>query len=687
MESNQESFIRKCKIILTLLILLSFYLPVTAQVYYPDVQQPGKAEAKSLGKPGSFILRNNILSVRFNIQHQKIKEAVFEDLVSHQSLTFDVKHLFNLSLKDSSTLDAGDFKIINIHEGFKEVLSNTKSLRGIDKLSGKELQLTFRDKEKGITLVWSISLHNSCNFIQQKFYFQQDKNADSIESLRLINLSLKDNPSTSGVVDGLPLLAGNMFFGIEHPMSYTLKTSGNLTDNIAASVSPHTNMGFEISTVWGITPEGQLRRGFLYYLEKVRAVPYRPFLHYNSWYDLSWVGLHLKESDCIDRVKMYIDSLVIKRKVHLSAFLWDDGWDNPNKVWQFNEDLPNGFTKLEKISRPYGANMGVWLSPWGGYGESQQERLTAGRKMNPPLGTNANGFSLADKAYFNFFKNTAENFIEKQGVVVFKFDGVGAGNGAAGATTTYQKDIEGLLRVMTDLRKVKPDIYFSMTVGTWPSPYWLLWGDNIWRSGGDFGETGEGTSREKWLNYRDEQVYKNIVQRSELYPLNALMNHGIDVAGNGYVKDLPNDYKSLSEDIWSFFGDGTSLQELYVDPHLLNSAEWDLLAKAIKWSHAHKNILMDVHWVGGNPKDEVYGYAAWNPSGGTLMLRNPTDQPKVFTFSLEKALELPDNFNGTYSLYNVITDKKEGTFISTKEISLTLQPQEVKVMNVNRIKE
>ncbi|MGH2645230.1 MAG: hypothetical protein ACRDE2_14850, partial [Chitinophagaceae bacterium] len=423
------------------------------------------------------------------------------------------------------------FKLTDIRREAETIPSNAKSLRGIDKLAGKEFRFILQDHAEGIIISWNISLHDSCNFIQQQFYFHQKGKGDSIESLRLINIPLADHPTTSGVVDGLPLLAGNMFFGIEHPMAYTVQTPDALTSNIGASVSIKKDNGFEVSTVWGITPQDQLRRGFLYYLEKVRAVPYRPFLHYNSWYDLSWVGLHLKESDCIDRVQTYIDSLVIKRKVHLSAFLWDDGWDNPNKVWQFNRDLPNGFAKLEQISRPYGTNMGVWLSPWGGYGESQQERLAAGRKLNPPLGTNANGFSLADKNYFNFFKTTAANFIQKQGVVIFKFDGVGAGNGAAGATKDYQKDIEGLLRVMTDLRKIKPDIYFSMTVGTWPSPYWLLWGDNIWRSGGDFGKVGEGTSREQWLSYRDEQVYKNIVQRSGLYPLNALMNHGVDVAG------------------------------------------------------------------------------------------------------------------------------------------------------------
>jgi hypothetical protein len=46
---------------------------------------------------------------------------------------------------------------------------------------------------------------------------------------------------------------------------------------------------YAASLVTGFVPKGQLRRGFLLgYLERERAHPYRPFLHYNSWYDLGY---------------------------------------------------------------------------------------------------------------------------------------------------------------------------------------------------------------------------------------------------------------------------------------------------------------------------------------------------------------------------------------------------------------
>ena len=59
------------------------------------------------------------------------------------------------------------------------------------------------------------------------------------------------------------------------------------------------------------------------------------------------------------------------------------------------------------------------------------------------------------------------------------------------------------------------------------------------------------------------------------------------------------------------------LQELYLTPSMMTSDAWDRVAEAAKWAHAHAEILVDSHWVGGDPlKLEPYGYAAWSRQGG-----------------------------------------------------------------------
>ena len=53
----------------------------------------------------------------------------------------------------------------------------------------------------------------------------------------------------------------------------------------------------------GVCPKDQLRRAFLYYLERERAHPYRPFLHYNSWYDIAWTPFALNEQNCLEAIR------------------------------------------------------------------------------------------------------------------------------------------------------------------------------------------------------------------------------------------------------------------------------------------------------------------------------------------------------------------------------------------------
>lgn len=668
-------------ILLTFLVLV--YKPsLKAQVYYPSETSIGNASGNFNARASEFRLENNVLVFKLFIKNKKIEKAVFTDKETSKSIELTKDKLLNLELKNNSFLNADNFKVISTNTSIENSSPDSRSLRAIDQLGGKQFSLQLSNNSKSITIGLVISLHDSCNFIQQQFQFQESQ--PLISKLQLVNIPAQYHPAEPGVVDGLPLIVGNMFFGIEHPMAFTDSSFTGKTDNQMVAVAQKDDNGFSTVIVLGVTPKDQLRRGFLYYTEKVRAVPYRPYLHYNSWFDLSYDGLHLHEADCIDRVQTYIDSLVIARNVKMKAFLWDDGWDDPTTLWHFNKDMPNGFTKLEAIAKPHGINMGVWVSPWGGYDVAKEERLKTSRNITPPLGINEHGFSLADKNYFNFFTNITENFVKNQGVSIFKFDGVGSGNNAAGATEEYQGDVEGLLRVILELRKTRSDLYCSLTVGTWPSPYWLKYGDNIWRSGDDVGKTGTGNPREQWINYRDQQVYRNIVLRSELYPLNALMDHGICIADNGEPKSFNKDFQSVSDGIWSFFGNGISLQELYIDPHKLTTPMWNELARAIHWSHSHQGILSDVHWVGGNPDSDIYGYGAWNPSGGTLMLRNPTNERKTFVFTLKEVLELPEKFNGQYFLQEVISNRGEGSYNSNKKIHFVLNPHQVVVLDINK---
>ena len=111
-------------------------------------------------------------------------------------------------------------------------------------------------------------------------------------------------------------------------------------------------------------------------------------------------------------------------------------------------------------------------------------------------------------------------------------------------------------------------------------------------------------------------------------------------------KDPGNDFRN---EIRSYFGTGTQLEEMYITPSLLSEANWNDLAEAAKWSRANADVLKDTHWVGGNPAWlEVYGWASWAPRKGILVLRNPSDREKTIRLRLQDALEIPDGAGHLY---------------------------------------
>ena len=212
-------------------------------------------------------------------------------------------------------------------------------------------------------------------------------------------------------------------------------------------------------------------------MEHQRARPYQPFLHYNSWYDIAWADRKMNEAQCLAVIDVFGREFVERRGGRLDSFVFDDGWDDNRTLWGFHAGFPRGFLSLKEAAAKYHSAVGVWLSPWGGYEPFKTERLKYGRTQG--FETNASGFALAGPKYYARFRDVCRQMMEKYGVNFFKFDGVGAGLEYEKLNAESRADMAALVRLCDDLRQVRPDVYISLTTGTWPSPYWLWHGDSI----------------------------------------------------------------------------------------------------------------------------------------------------------------------------------------------------------------
>ena len=177
------------------------------------------------------------------------------------------------------------------------------------------------------------------------------------------------------------------------------------------------------------------------------------------------------------------------------------------------------------------------------------------------------------------------------------------------------------------------------------------------------------------------ETYNNVVLRAPLYPINSLMTQGVMFANHG----LPNEPDGLVNDIRAFFASGTNCQELYITPSLMQPPHWDALAEAAKWSRDNVDVLVDTHWVGGNPAEgHVYGWAAWSKRKGILSLRNPNDKPGRITIDIAKAFELPTGAVEKYSFKSPWKDDANQAAIvlsAGKTHTFELKPFEVLVFD------
>lgn len=664
------------------LLIITLFLLYAGTIFGQSVYPGSKVGYPVIRLIRSHILvQNNVLKAQWLIKNKKIQAQSFQNKETGQKIGWNDTPWFSIELHNGKVLTSNDFRILS--EPKKEIINgNTSSVRQSGKENGEEISADLYCSKIHLKIHWKVILKDHSNYLRQEFTLIPE-NPLALDKITLLEMPQSAGMKPDGVVAGTPWVNTDkgIFMGFEYPLSHYASRDKESVSFMVRTKPLIPQKSISYSTAWGVSPKGQMRRAFLYYIERERAVPYREFLHFNSWFNS--YEAKLNEKECMNWIRAIGDSLIEKRNTRMQAFLFDDGWDNNKTLWEFNSGFPDGFSNMEKLANKYHSSLGVWMSPFGGYGKAKAQRIRYGLAQHPPFETNANGFSLAGTVYFNRFSQVMEGFVKQYGISIFKIDGVGQGDNAIGTDLSYNSDIEALLRLVDSVRMLSPSVYFNITTGTWASPYWLFYGDAIWRSGGDTGFAGTGTTRQQWITYRDGEAYKNIVKKGPLYPLNSLMYHGICIANHGRPATFDMKNRDVADDIWSFFSSGTGLQELYINPDQLSSRNWDELAHAVHWARANAKTLVDVHWIGGNPnKGEVYGRAAWSPKKGIISLRNPTGEVKHFHVVVEKVFEIPKGYPKVYTFYNprFFNNDKSGSFSRKKEFDVTLQPYEVRIL-------
>ena len=631
-------------------------------VIFPQKKQPGVA--KITQKSNSYQLANKVLKASFINTGGKLYFNGCSELGLQPST-----ELFKVLLGDGKTITASEMKLEDVK--MVTLAENPSAATASLRYAGKALEARFTYEE--LSIVWRAVLRNDSHYLRTEMDIQAAKDLPMKGIVAMNYLVAKNSaytaPEVVGNTRGAILASNHIFAGLETPMGLnSCKDEGNAT-HIEGLWRRNTTLKagktWNISSVVGLVAPNQLRRSFLAYSERERAVAWRPYPVYISWYELnidrnnaqapSYKG-NMTVEQCADVVSHWKTHFYDKYQMAPKAFVWDDGWDQYG-TWTFNPNFPNGFDEPANEAKKMGTGIGAWLGPVGGYGQSGEYRRAYWRSKG--------GMQLSNEDYYNFFIRCCTNMIDRYDFRFFKFDGISAQASAIGPDegTRGEENAEAIISIERAVRQKRPDIFLNTTVGTWASPFWFHFTDAVWRQEGDYGEAGDqGTDRERWITYRDRLVYQNFIQRSPVCPINTLMTHGFILSRWGAVsKNM--DYDGIVREMRCAFACGSGMVELYNDYKLMDEikdnqgnagALWKDLAECIKWQQEQADVLPDAHWVGGNPWDgkkaNVYGWAAWNGKKSVLTLRNPSTSAQTFTTTLREALDIPAYVRGKITL-------------------------------------
>jgi len=647
--------------------------------------KPGKASARLEGQ--RLTMETAVIAATWSLAPERFGLVEAVDRTTGAVIRRGGDDGFVVTLADGRSLTASQFGR-TAEPSLEALEADPDAVRAALRLPGWQATVPMISEDGRIRAVWRAVVRDGSNYVREELTISPATGEVPLKNVTLLAIDAPE-AKVIGAVDGSPVRAGSLFLACEHPMAANRVADGLLTCSVPRYRPLRPGQTFSVSGVVGVAAPGQLRRSFLYYLDRERARPYSPFVYYISWFDIAAPDRKMSESLCLDRIHAFGRELVEKRGVKLDAFVFDDGWDDNQTLWRFHADFPNGFAPLEAAAAKYGAIIGTWISPWGGYGKAKAERLEYGRKQG--FETNRRGFSLDGPKYYARFREVCAEQLREFGVGYLKFDGVGPGDVTTGAGDEYGPDIEALLALIDDLRNIRPGLFVNTTVGTWPSPYWLWHSDSIWRSGRDVGHHGPGSTRQQWLTYRDMIAHQLHTRRGPLYPLNSLKFQSVMVAPLSLAGKLNNDPKDVMDDIRMAAASGTQMQEFFVTPSLMTPELWDAVAEAIGWSRRNADVLVDTHPVGGDPgKGEVYGYASWSPRKGILVLRNPGERPASFQIDLATVFELPEGAARQYRLASLWSPSAEAwstrTLDASKVQTFELSPFEVLVLEATPAK-
>ncbi len=502
---------------------------------------------------------------------------------------------------------------------------------------------------------------------------------------------------------GQPLFHSGLFTGVEHPSAENLVVGDQAVCALPHAAALGERPVVTPALVTGAAPPRRERDAFLDYLDGIRAAPPRLVALVNNWYQLGWPGTMAE-----DTVVAELRALGPKGGRHgagLDAYCLDDAWEGAwepaTGLWGRLEPrrFPGGLAALQAAAPP-GTGIGLWLSPFGGYGERSTARIAwgeahgyeidpgidalgAAKPLGPRLCPAATRYGAHLAASLGAWTAAGVRYWKLDGV---QFDCQAADHGHAVGPGSVTDQMDRFAALADAARAADPGVAVAFTSGSNPSPWWLRHVDFLWRGGvDDTAADLPGPRPERFATYIDACLDE---YRDAALPVSALVTFSlIENQVVGY-RDPGQTARDWERHCWWMVGRGSLHHDLYVGPGSLNSTEWDAVARALRWARAHQRVLARSAMFGGHPMGgKVYGFVARKGTDAVVALRNPAPRPQNHALDLGEVTGL-DGSRGAVTTTTVWNDAEGQAIPATldpdRPLKLRLPPYGVVLLTAHQ---
>lgn len=460
---------------------------------------------------------------------------------------------------------------------------------------------------------------------------------------------------------------GGVFFGIEYPAA-----DNNISrlDTQRFQLDCSELIGTVVRQDWvnsqwvveGLAPDHHIKDWFFNYLPDIRVAPNRPYALYNSWYDLrspEYPGVQpdhvMNEKNILHIIDLFKQDMIDKYNIHLDAFVLDDGWDTYDGNWILRKTtFPHGMKPIADSLHLLGTTLGMWFGPTGGYSFRMRRINWMKARGYETVGSTPDDemMDVAGPKYRALLEERTSSF-DRDGVGYFKWDGIQfsssePGNGHPVGYHSRRAALESIIAMCDSVRAVNPNTFLNITSGTWLSPWWMKYANQIWMQGEDYGyaDVPSINERDAAITYKDYVLYDDLHNEDVWFPISNMMTHGI-IKGN--LEKLGGDDDPLdrfADDAAMYFSRGVTMYEMYISPDLLIPREWQVLSKSLSWARDRFDILDKTYMIGGDPTlGDTYGYVHFRGDSGIVAVRNPVMKTGNITVKIDPGQGLDSRAN------------------------------------------